>query len=220
MTLSAGLPRRRRAGDPGLLTLRPSSAWLVPMCHSRQARPPANPRFRPADGKKVSVEDLPGQHPQRWPHIHQTMIDHARQGKVVVRLKAVTDHLWPRRGRGESLREAGIPYEIVPGITAAVAAAYAEIPLTHRACASAVALITGHENPTKPRAASTGRAGEFPGTLACTWGWLGWNSSFKCCWSTANRPTRRRDRANASTGMQITRTTVLSKLDQTMRDEG
>jgi uroporphyrinogen III methyltransferase/synthase len=75
-------------------------------------------------------------------------------------------------GRGaeeaEALRAAGVPYEIVPGVTAAfAAAACADVPLTHRACASAVALVTGHEDPGKPGSRLDWAAlARFPGTLA------------------------------------------------------
>ena len=73
------------------------------------------------------------------------------------------------RGGEEALvlREAGIPYEVVPGITAGIAApAYAGIPVTHRELASGVAFVTGHENPAKPETALDWPAlAAFPGTL-------------------------------------------------------
>ena len=74
-------------------------------------------------------------------------------------------------GRGgeeaEALRAAGIEFEVVPGITAGVAAsAYAGIPVTHRDAASAVAFVTGHEDPAKPDSALDWAAlAAFPGTL-------------------------------------------------------
>src|SRR5260370_733809 len=156
-------------GDPGLLTLRAveclGRADLVlydKLVSSRTLE------FAPPAAKRIGVESLPGHHPARCPQVHQIMIDEARAGKIVVRLKG-GDPLVFGRGTEEAdaLRETGIPYEIVPGVTAAIgAAAYAEIPLTHRACASAVALITGHENPTQPESAlDWAKLARFPGTL-------------------------------------------------------
>jgi uroporphyrinogen III methyltransferase/synthase len=68
---------------------------------------------------------------------------------------------------GEALRKAGIPFEVVPGVTAGVAApAYAGIPVTHRDAASAVAFVTGHEDPSKAESAlDWGALARFPGTL-------------------------------------------------------
>src|SRR5439155_22264034 len=112
---------------------------------------------------------LPGCHPQRSPHIHRTLIEAARQGKRVVHLKGGDPFVFGRGGEeAEALRAAGIPFEIVPGVTAALgAAASAGIPLTHRAHASAVALVTGHENPDKLDSAVDWSAlARFPGTLA------------------------------------------------------
>ncbi|HAH43478.1 MAG TPA: uroporphyrinogen-III C-methyltransferase, partial [Planctomycetaceae bacterium] len=100
--------------------------------------------------------------------INERLIAAAREGKTVVRLKGGDPFIF---GRGSeeaaALREAGIDFEIVPGITAATAAAgYAGISVTHRAHASAVALITGHEDPTKPDSSLDYEAlSRFPGTL-------------------------------------------------------
>jgi uroporphyrinogen III methyltransferase/synthase len=211
-------------GDPGLLTLRAAEclARADIVIHDKLVHPRILD-FAPT-AMKLSVEDLPGHHPQRWPHIHQTMIDHARQGKIVVRLKGGDPIIFGRGGEeAESLRKAGIPYEIVPGVTAAVAAAaYAEIPLTHRATASAVAFITGHENPTKPESSLDWSAlAKFPGTLAIYMGMARLELIVKVLLEHGKPPdTPAAIVQTASTGAQITRTTVLSKLDQTMRDEG
>src|SRR3954468_11539402 len=155
-------------GNPGLLTLRAveclARADLV--LYDRLV-PPRLLEHAPEQARRVCVDELPGCHPERWPHVHRTLIDAARQGKRVVRLKGGDPFLFGRGGEeAESLRQAGIPFEIVPGVTSGLAAAAcAGIPLTHRAHASAVALITGHENPTKPESVLDWSAlAHFPGT--------------------------------------------------------
>ncbi|MCH9655527.1 MAG: uroporphyrinogen-III C-methyltransferase [Planctomycetes bacterium] len=100
--------------------------------------------------------------------INQRLIAAAREGKIVVRLKGGDPFIF---GRGSeeavALRNAGIDFEVVPGITAATAAAgYAGISVTHRAHASAVALITGHEDPDKTDSSLDFEVlAKFPGTL-------------------------------------------------------
>ena len=91
--------------------------------------------------------------PQR--DIEGTLIRLGREGKTVVRLKGGDPFVFGRGGEeAEALVAAGIAFEIVPGVTSALAAAaYAGVPLTHRAHASAVVFLTGHEDPNKPDAA-------------------------------------------------------------------
>jgi uroporphyrinogen III methyltransferase/synthase len=116
----------------------------------------------------VCVRELASCHPDRWPHVHVRLIEEARRGKCVVRLKGGDPLIFGRGGEeAAALREAGIAYEIVPGVTAALAAgAYLEIPLTHRTLASAIAFVTGHEQPGKPSAKIDWPAvAAFPGTL-------------------------------------------------------
>ena len=96
------------------------------------------------------------------------MIAAARAGKRVVRLKGGDPYVFGRGAEeAQVLQQAGIPCEIVPGVTAALgAAAFAGISLTHRAHASAVAFVTGHENPHKPESILDWNAlARFPGTL-------------------------------------------------------
>src|SRR5207237_9794421 len=113
--------------------------------------PPRLLEYAPTHAERICVADLPGCHPERWPHIHAAMISAARQGKRVVRLQGGDPFIFGRGGEeAEALRQAGIAYEVVPGVTAALGAgAFAGIPLTHRQHASAVAFITGHEQPGK-----------------------------------------------------------------------
>ncbi len=87
--------------------------------------------------------------------IHDLLISKAKEGKWVVRLKGGDPFVFGRGGEeAEVVADAGIPLEIVPGVTAAVAVpAYAGIPVTHRTLASTVAFVTGHEDLTKPTSA-------------------------------------------------------------------
>jgi uroporphyrinogen III methyltransferase/synthase len=150
-------------GNPGLLTL-PAALVL----HD-QLVPERLLDLAPPDAQRVCVRDLPGHHPDKYPHIHKLLIETARAGKVVVRLKGGDPLIFGRGGEeAEALRTAGVAYEIVPGVTAALAAgAYLEIPLTHRAHCSAIALVTGHELPNKPgNKLDWAALAAFPGTLA------------------------------------------------------
>src|SRR4051794_2291712 len=120
------------------------------------------------DAELVYVGKQPGVPSVPQEEIGQRLIDAARQGKSVVRLKGGDPFLFGRGGEeGEALREAGVEFEVVPGVTAGVAAtAYAGIPVTHRDDASAVAFVTGHEDPAKAETALDWDAlAAFPGTL-------------------------------------------------------
>lgn len=157
-------------GNPGLLTLRAvevlSRADLVIYDKLVPAR---ILEHAPKAAERLCVRDLIGAHGEHCPRVHQRMIDAARAGKCVVRLKGGDPFIFGRGGEeAEALRNAGIAYEVVPGVTAALgAAAYAGIPLTHRALASAVAFVTGHENPAKTTSSLDWKAlARFPGTLA------------------------------------------------------
>ena len=100
----------------------------------------------PAHTEKIYGGKMIGEQEKRQAEIDGLMIRHARAGKTVVRLKGGDPFIFGRGGEEAlTLVEAGIDFEIVPGITSAIAApAYAGIPLTHRSYSSSVAFVTGH----------------------------------------------------------------------------
>lgn len=99
----------------------------------------------------IYVGKTPGKHPVPQDEINALLVEKASEGKGVVRLKGGDPFLFGRGGEeAVALAEAAIPFEIVPGVTSAIAApAYAGIPLTHRDYTSGFAVVTGHEDPTK-----------------------------------------------------------------------
>jgi uroporphyrinogen III methyltransferase/synthase len=150
-------------GDPGLLTARALELIaradtilydrLIPMQALDGARADAELLFV---GKQGGGDSVPQE------HTTALMIERAREGREVVRLKGGDPFVFGRGGEeAQALREAGIGFEVVPGITAGVsAAAYAGIPVTHRGMSTAVALVTGHTRESTPENESY--AGEEP----------------------------------------------------------
>ncbi len=121
-----------------------------------------------ADAELLYVGKEGGAHSVPQSETEQLLVDRAREGKIVVRLKGGDPFVFGRGGEEASrLRAEGIAFEVVPGISAGLAAsAYAGIPVTYRGLSSAVALITGHEDPGKDGSALDWRAlARFPGTL-------------------------------------------------------
>jgi len=156
-------------GNPGLLTLRGRDCLALAdvVIHDKLVNVRLLEHASPA-AQLICVNDLPGDHPERWPHVHRVMIECARAGKKVVRLKGGDPFIFGRGGEeAGALEQADVPYEIVPGVTSALAAgAFAGIPLTHRVHSSGVAFVTGHEYPEKPGSSLDWAAlARFPGTL-------------------------------------------------------
>ena len=102
--------------------------------------------------KKIYVGKAAGSHTLKQSEINQLLVDTARQNEIVVRLKGGDPFVFGRGGEEAlHLRENNLPFEIVPGVTSAVAVpAYAGIPVTHRGIAASFAVVTGHEDPSKP----------------------------------------------------------------------
>ncbi|WNL48029.1 siroheme synthase CysG [Dyella sp. BiH032] len=134
-------------GDPGLLTLRGHRALHEAdvILYDRLVSPEVLALAR-RDAERVEVGKEAGNHHVTQERIHELMLAHARAGHRVVRLKGGDPFVFGRGGEElEYLRAHGVPYEVVPGITAALAcAAYAGVPLTHRDHAQSVRLVTAH----------------------------------------------------------------------------
>ena len=156
-------------GDPGLMTVRSleliSAADVI--LHDRLVPPGALDGARD-DAELVYVGKQPGAPAMPQAEIEGLMVERARAGRSVVRLKGGDPFVFGRGGEeAEALAAAGVAFEVVPGVTAGVAApAYAGIPLTHRDDASAVAFVTGHEDPGKEASEiDWGALAAFRGTL-------------------------------------------------------
>jgi uroporphyrinogen III methyltransferase/synthase len=156
-------------GDPGLMTAR--SLDLIASADAiffDRLIPPGALSGAREDADQVYVGKQPGMPSVPQDEIGERLVEAARAGKSVVRLKGGDPFVFGRGGEeGEALRAAGVEFEVVPGVTAGIAAtAYAGIPVTHRDDASAVAFVTGHEDPEKDESALDWDAlARFPGTL-------------------------------------------------------
>jgi uroporphyrinogen III methyltransferase/synthase len=135
-------------GDPGLITVKGLACLkqadvvvydrLVDESILNEARPEAD---------KIYVGKASSHHTLEQEKINQLLIEKAREGKVVVRLKGGDPFVLGRGGEeAKALAENGIPFEVVPGVSSALAVpAYAGIPVTHRGIASSVTIVTGHK---------------------------------------------------------------------------
>ncbi len=139
-------------GDLGLVTLRAKECIEIAdvvlydyLCNPdilQWARPEAEVIYV---GKKAADHTIPQE------QLNELLVEKTSAGKIVTRLKGGDPYLFGRGGEeGQELRAAGVPFEIVPGITSAISGpAYAGIPVTHRDHCSQLTIFTGHEDPTK-----------------------------------------------------------------------
>src|SRR5919108_3525845 len=139
-------------GDPGLLTSRARELLeeADAVVYDRLIPPGTLDAVRPGCELHY-VGKQPGREAGGQSEINALLVRLAGEGKRVVRLKGGDPFVFGRGGEeAEALAEAGVRYEVVPGVTAGVAApAFAGVPVTHRDAASAVAFVTGHEDPDK-----------------------------------------------------------------------
>ena len=139
-------------GDPGLLTIkgRECIAKADVLVYDYLASPVLL-KYAAADAEKIYVGKKGGDHTLSQDGINDLIAQKALDGNIVTRLKGGDPFIFGRGGEeAEVLIAKNIPFEIVPGVTSAIAApAYAGIPLTHRKFTSNVAFVTGHEDPTK-----------------------------------------------------------------------
>jgi len=141
-------------GDPGLLTVKAvrciekSDVLVYDYLVS-----PEILNYAGADARLIYVGKKGGHHTASQDEINRTLVREASEGNIVGRLKGGDPFIFGRGGEeAEVLFEAEIPFEIIPGITSAIAVpAYAGIPLTHREHTSTVAFVTGHEDPQKDK---------------------------------------------------------------------
>ncbi len=127
----------------------------------------------PRSAELIDCGKFGSMHTLEQEDIEALMVRHAREGKKVVRLKGGDPFLFGRGGEEmEALRAEGIPYEVVPGITSAIAVPECVgIPVTHRTVASQVTILTGHEDPTKTQSALDWEwLARSPGTLVILMG--------------------------------------------------
>ncbi|MCS7025332.1 MAG: uroporphyrinogen-III C-methyltransferase [Bryobacteraceae bacterium] len=134
-------------GDPGLLTLKGRAVLEQADCvlYDNLANPALLALVKPG-AECIYVGKKKSHHPKSQEEICSLLVERARQGLCVVRLKGGDPYLFGRGGEeAEALAQAGVPFEVVPGVTSPSGlSAYAGVPLTHREHTSAVTFVTGH----------------------------------------------------------------------------
>jgi len=158
-------------GDPELLTIKGKKRLMEAdvVLFDRLLDP------RMLEGLNAELIDVgknAGRHKLKQEEINQLLVEKAQEGKIVVRLKGGDPYLFGRGGEEAiACREQGIPFEVVPGVTSAIAAPeMAGIPVTHRKVASALTIVTGHEEPGKDTPLDWNAIAKLNGTLVVLMG--------------------------------------------------
>lgn len=156
-------------GDPGLLTVagRQALESAEVVLHDRLGTAALLGLCGP-DAALINAGKAPGDVAMTQDEINAALVEHVAAGRRVVRLKGGDPFVFGRGGEeAEALASAGLAFEVVPGITSAIAApAYAGIPVTHRGVATSFTVVTGHEDPSKPAEQTDWAAlAAVPGTL-------------------------------------------------------
>lgn len=161
-------------GDPGLITVRGrqilESADVV--VHDRLISSRLLECVR-SDAQLEDVGKTPGQKSRSQEQISELLINLARDGRSVCRLKGGDPFVFGRGGEEMlAAQTAGVPIEVIPGVTSAVAAPTAVgVPVTHRGCSSSVTIVTGHDSPsTKSGGVAWDRIAQVPGTIVILMG--------------------------------------------------
>jgi uroporphyrin-III C-methyltransferase len=160
-------------GDPGLLTVRGLELLRrAPVIVYDQLVNPALLEEASVAATRIFVGKQPGRHCIAQEEINRVLIDYVRLGHDVVRLKGGDPFVFGRGGEeAEALAKAEVPFEIVPGVSSAVAVpAYAGIPLTHRSFSSSFAVVTGHEAHKAQRSVDWGKLADAVDTLVILMG--------------------------------------------------
>ena len=162
-------------GDPGLLTVKGAQvlASANVVVYDRLLDPSLL-EMTPGNARKIFVGKERGRQALSQGEINQLLVNEGLSGNSVVRLKGGDPFVFGRGGEEAlALADAGVPFEVVPGVTSAVAAAaYAGIPVTHRGVSTAVTFVTGSEDPAKPESSTPWPIlAQTGGTLVILMGW-------------------------------------------------
>ena len=162
-------------GDPGLLTIKGAQALAAAdvVVYDRLLDP-SLAGLAPAAAQRVFVGKERGRQALTQSEINDLLVAEGQAGKTVARLKGGDPFVFGRGGEEAlALAAAGVAFEVVPGVTSAVAAAaYAGIPVTHRGIATAVTIVTGSEDPSKGATTTNWAAlAQTGGTLVTLMGW-------------------------------------------------